>query len=427
MSSIILFVAFVALIVLGVPIAFGMLIAAALTLVVDDTMPMAMLGQRMGTGVENFTYLAIPLFILAGAIMEHSGISRRLVNFARALVGHLPGGMGHVVVVSEIFFSGISGASLSDASAIGSLMFPALRRAGYDSARATALIAAACAMGILIPPCLTMVVLGALAGVSVSALFFAGFLPGFVMALALMALVYYQSKRGILPGGEARASWAETGRAGLDAVIPLMMPVIIFGGIFGGVFSATEAAAVAVLYAAIVGMLIYREIGLRSIYRIFVETAVITGAIGLILGAAAGFATLMALNGLPAMVADLIQGVSRSPFVFMVAANLVFIFFGAVLDGIPALLLFVPIFLPVAQSLGIDPLHFALVSVASLGIGVIIPPIGIMLLVICSITGTSLQEASRALMPYLAILGVCLLIIIALPWVVLVVPRAMGL
>ena len=427
MSSIVLFVAFVGLIVLGVPIAFGMLIAAALTLAVDDTMPMAMLGQRMGTGVENSTYLAIPLFILAGAIMEHSGISRRLVNFARALVGHLPGGMGHVVVVSEIFFSGISGASLSDASAIGSLMFPALRRAGYDSARATALIAAACAMGILIPPCLTMVVLGALAGVSVSALFFAGFLPGFVMALALMALVYYQSKRGILPGGEARASWAETGRAGLDAVIPLMMPVIIFGGIFGGVFSATEAAAVAVLYAAIVGMLIYREIGLRSIYRIFVETAVITGAIGLILGAAAGFATLMALNGLPAMVADLIQGVSRSPFVFMVAANLVFIFFGAVLDGIPALLLFVPIFLPVAQSLGIDPLHFALVSVASLGIGVIIPPIGIMLLVICSITGTSLHDASRALMPYLAILGVCLLIIIALPWVVLVVPRAMGL
>ena len=152
MSSIVLFVAFVALMILGVPIAFGMLIAAALTLVVDDTMPVAMLGQRMGTGVENFTYLAIPLFILAGAIMEHSGISRRLVNFARALVGHLPGGMGHVVVVSEIFFSGISGASLSDASAIGSLMFPALRRAGYDSARATALIAAACAMGILIRP-----------------------------------------------------------------------------------------------------------------------------------------------------------------------------------------------------------------------------------------------------------------------------------
>lgn len=426
MSSIILFAGFVALIVIGLPIAFGMLLATALTLVIDDTMPMAMLGQRMGTGVENFTYLAIPLFILAGSIMEHSGISRRLVHLARALVGHLPGGMGHVVIVSEIFFSGISGASLSDASAIGSLMFPALRRSGYDPGRATALIAAACAMGILIPPCLTMVVLGALAGVSVSALFFAGFLPGFVMAIALMGFVYYQSKRGILPGGEARVSWRETGHAALDAVIPLMMPVIIFGGILGGVFSATEAAAVAVLYAAIVGMVIYREIGLATMYRILVDTAVITGAIGLILGAAAGFATLIALNGLPNLVSDLILGISKSPIVFMVAVNLVFIIFGAVLDGIPALLLFVPIFLPVATSLGIDPLHFALVSVASLGIGVIIPPIGIMLLVICSISGTSLQEASRALMPYLVILGICLLIIIAFPWVVLVVPRAMA-
>lgn len=427
MSSIILFVSFVGMLLIGLPIAFGMLLSAALALYVDDTIPMAMLGQRMGTGVENFTYLAIPLFILAGSIMEHSGISRRLVTFARALVGHLPGGMGHVVIVSEIFFSGISGASLSDASAIGSLMFPALKRSGYDSGRATALIAAACAMGILIPPCLTMVVLGALAGVSVSALFFAGFLPGFVMAVALMAFVYYQAKRGILPGGEARASWSETGRAALDSLIPLMMPVIIFGGIFGGVFSATEAAAVAVLYAAIVGILVYREINFATIYKIFVDTAVITGAIGLILGAAAGFATLIALNGLPAMVSDLILSISKNPIVFMVAVNLVFVLFGAVLDGIPALLLFVPIFLPVATSLGIDPLHFSLVSVASLGIGVIVPPIGIMLLVICSITGTSLSDASRKLMPYLVILGVCLFIIIAIPWVVLVVPRAMGL
>ena len=202
MSSIVLFVAFVALIVLGVPIAFGMLIAAALTLVVDDTMPVAMLGQRMGTGVENFTYLAIPLFILAGAIMEHSGISRRLVNLrARWSVTFLAV-WATLWSFREIFFSGISGASLSDASAIGSLMFPALRRAGYNSARATALIAAACAMGILIPPCLTMIVLGALAGVSVSALFFAGFLPGFVMACALMALVYYQSKRRSYPAAK---------------------------------------------------------------------------------------------------------------------------------------------------------------------------------------------------------------------------------
>lgn len=426
MASLILFATFVGLIVLGIPIAFAMLAGAALSLLWGGLIPYAMIGQRMGAGVENFTYLAIPLFILAGTIMEHTGISKRLVNLARSLVGHLPGGIGQAVIVSEIFFSGISGASLSDASAIGSLMFPALRRAGYQSGQATALIAAACAMGILIPPCLTMVVLGAIAGVSVSALFIAGFVPGFLMAIGLMGLVYYQSKRGILPRGEARASWGETWIAFKDSIIALMMPVIIFGGILGGVFSPTEAAAVAVLYALLVGTLIYREIGLKDIYTMLVQTATITGAIGLILGAASGFSTIMAIDGVPSVVADLVRSVSSNPIIFLIVVNLIFVLFGAVLDGIPALLLFVPIFLPVAQSLGIDPLHFTLVSVASLGVGMIVPPIGIMLLVICSITNTSVDVASRVMMPYLAILLLSLVIMIAFPWVVLVLPHALG-
>ncbi len=426
MVSLILFSTFVGLIIFGIPIAFAMLAGAALSLAWSGLIPHAMIGQRMGAGVENFTYLAIPLFILAGTIMEHTGISKRLVNLARALVGHLPGGMGQAVIVSEIFFSGISGASLSDASAIGSLMFPALRRAGYKPGQATALIAAACAMGILIPPCLTMVVLGAIAGVSVSALFIAGFIPGFVMALGLMILVYYQSKRGILPKGESKMSWTETWVAFKDSIMALMMPVIIFGGILGGVFSPTEAAAVAVLYAFVVGLFVYREIGLADIYKMLVQTATITGAIGLILGAASGFSTIMAIDGVPGVVADLVRSISTNPIIFLIAVNLIFVIFGAVLDGIPALLLFVPIFLPVAQSLGIDPLHFTLVSVASLGIGMIVPPIGIMLLVICSITNTSVDIASRAMAPYLAILFGSLLIIIAFPWVVLVLPRALG-
>lgn len=426
MVSLILFGSFVGFIVLGIPIAFAMLAGSALSLLWGGLIPYAMIGQRMGAGIENFTYLAIPLFILAGTIMEHTGISKRLVNLARALVGHLPGGIGQAVIVSEIFFSGISGASLSDASAIGSLMYPALRRAGYQPGQATALIAAACAMGILIPPCLTMVVLGAIAGVSVSALFIAGFIPGFVMAIGLMLLVYYQSKRGILPKGEKAASWAETWTAFKDSIIALMMPVIIFGGILGGVFSPTEAAAVAVLYALVVGLVVYREIGLKDIYTMFVQTATITGAIGLILGAASAFSTIMAIDGVPNLVADLIRGLSSNPIAFLIAVNLIFVIFGAVLDGIPALLLFVPIFLPVAQSLGIDPLHFTLVSVASLGIGLIVPPIGIMMLVICSITNTPVDVASRAMTPYLAILFGCLVIIIAFPWVVLVLPRALG-
>jgi len=423
----ILCIAFVALIVLGVPIAFAMLAATALAMFAGGSLPMALIGQRVGAGVDNFTYLAIPLFVLAGSVMEQSGISTRLVNLARALVGHIHGGMGQVVIVSEVFFSGISGASLSDASAIGSIMYPTLRKAGYEEGRAVALISAACAMGILIPPCLTMVVLGALAGVSVGALFVAGLLPGLVMAAALMLLVYIQARRGLLPGGERRATRAELLLALRQAVLPLMLPIIIFGGILGGIFSPTEAAAVAVLYALVVAGLIYREISLKTLYGILVQTAAITGAIGLVLGAAAAFASLLALEGIPSRVAELVIGISRNPIVFLIAANLIFIIFGAILDGIPALLLFIPILMPVANTLGIDPLHFTLVSIASLGVGLIVPPIGIMLLVICSITGAQLADVSRAMWPYLLILGACLLFMIAVPWVVLVLPRAFGL
>ena len=420
-------ISFIAAILLGIPIAFAMLTATAVAMFVEGTLPFALIAQRVGAGVENFTYLAIPLFILAGSIMEESGISTRLVGLARALVGHIRGGMGQVVIVSEIFFSGISGASLSDASAIGSLMYPTLRKSGYERGRAVALIAAACAMGILIPPCLTMVVLGALAGVSVGALFVAGFLPGLVMAFALMLLVYVQARRGLLPGGEPRVSWGDTWRAFRAAIIPLMLPGIIFGGILGGVFSPTEAASIAVLYALVVAVFVYRELSAAALYRILVQTATITGAIGLVLGAAAAFTSLLALSGVPAQVASAVTGLSRNPIVFLIAANLIFMLFGAILDGIPALLLFVPILMPVSNQLGIDPLHFTLVAVASLGVGLILPPIGILLLVICSITQAPLGEVSRAMWPYLVILGVCLLFIIAVPSVVLVLPRAFGL
>jgi len=404
-----------------------MIIASVIAVVSSDSLPLPLIAQRLGSGIDNFTYLAIPLFILAGAIMERSAISIRLVEFAKSLVGHFRGGMGQVVIVSEIFFSGISGASLSDASAIGSIMFPTLKKSGYEPAKAVALIAAACAMGILIPPCLTMVVLGALAGVSVSALFVAGFLPGFFMAVALMVLVYVQSKRGLLPAGERKASFAERIQALRGAVFPLLLPIIIFGGILGGVFSPTEAAGVAVLYALLVATFIYKEMTFKLFYALLVDTAVTTGAIGLILGAASAFSAILSFGGVPDQVADLIIGFSSDPLFFLIAANLVFLFFGAVLDGIPALLLFVPILLPVAKSLDINTLHFALMSVASLGVGLVVPPIGILVLVVCSITKTPLGDVSKAMVPYLGILMLCLLLMIVFPPLILYLPQHFGL
>ena len=420
-------VGFVICIMVGVPIAFSMIIASVIAVISGDSLPLPLIAQRLGSGIDNFTYLAIPLFILAGSIMERSAISIRLVGFAKSLVGHFKGGMGQVVIVSEIFFSGISGASLSDASAIGSIMFPTLKKAGYDPAKAVALISAACAMGILIPPCLTMVVLGALAGVSVSALFVAGFIPGFLMAIALMISVYFQSKNGSLPPGENKATRKEIFSAFKGAMFPLLLPIIIFGGILGGVFSPTEAAAVAVLYAFFVATFIYREMSFKLLYSLLIDTAITTGAIGLILGAASAFSAILSFGGVPDQVAEFITGFSSNPLIFLIAANLVFLFFGAVLDGIPALLLFVPILLPVAKTLGIDTLHFALMSVASLGVGLVVPPIGILVLVVCSITKTPLGDVSKAMMPYLGILMLCLLAMILFPPIILFLPHYFGL
>ena len=420
-------IGFLICIMMGVPIAFSMIIASVIAVVSSDSLPLPLIAQRLGSGIDNFTYLAIPLFILAGAIMERSAISIRLVEFARSLVGHFRGGMGQVVIVSEIFFSGISGASLSDASAIGSIMFPTLKKSGYEPAKAVALIAAACAMGILIPPCLTMVVLGALAGVSVSALFVAGFLPGFLMAIALMILVYVQSKRGLLPAGEVKATLSERFLAFRGAIFPLLLPVIIFGGILGGIFSPTEAAGVAVLYALLVATFVYKEMSFKLFYELLADTAVTTGAIGLILGAASAFSAILSFGGVPDQVADLIIGFSSNPLVFLITANLVFLVFGALLDGIPALLLFFPILLPVAKSLGIDTLHFALMSVASLGVGLVVPPIGILVLVVCSITKTPLGDVSKAMLPYLGILILCLLLMIIFPPLILYLPQHFGL
>ena len=420
-------IGFLLCILLGVPIAFSMIIASVIAVVSSDALPLPLIAQRLGSGIDNFTYLAIPLFILAGAIMERSAISIRLVEFAKSLVGHFRGGMGQVVIVSEIFFSGISGASLSDASAIGSIMFPTLKKSGYEPAKAVALIAAACAMGILIPPCLTMVVLGALAGVSVSALFVAGFLPGFLMAIALMILVYVQSKRGLLPAGEKKSSFSERALAFRGAVVPLLLPILILGGILGGVFSPTEAAGVAVLYALLVATFVYKEMSFKLFYALLVDTAITTGAIGLILGAASAFSAILSFGGVPDQVADLIIGFSSNPLFFLIAANLVFLIFGAILDGIPALLLFVPILLPVAKSLGINTLHFALMSVASLGVGLVVPPIGILVLVVCSITKTPLGDVSKAMVPYLGILMLCLLLMIVFPPLILYLPQYFGL
>jgi tripartite ATP-independent transporter DctM subunit len=419
----ILLATFGILLVISVPVAFSMTLACILALFWQGTIPISTVSLKLYSGIDTFPFLAIPLFILAGGLMEQGGISQRLVRFAKGLVGHIKGGLGFVVVVSEIFFSGISGSSIADASAIGSLLLPAMKRAGYEAPKAAAIVAAATGMGMLIPPCLNMVVLGAMANISIAGLFMGGFLPGFLMAVTLMVIIYVQSSRGTLPGAEERrASLKEIIRAFNDSMIPLMMPVIIFGGIFSGIFTATEAASVATIYAFMVSFFIYKEIKLKDLEKILVDTAVLTGVVCLLVGAATGFSWILATHQVPKMIGDFIGSMAGGYTVFLLMSVGVFLFFGMILDGLPAILIFFPILYPIALSLGIHPLHYGVLIIAVVGISIVAPPIGLCLVIICSLARIKLTDTIRPLIPYTLILVGDLIVIAFWPWLILFLP-----
>jgi C4-dicarboxylate transporter DctM subunit len=410
--------------VVNVPVAFSMTLACILALLWQGAIPISTVTLKLYSGIDTFPFLAIPLFILAGGFMEHGGISQRLVLFAKNLVGHIKGGLGFVVVVAEIFFSGISGSSIADASAIGSLLLPSMAKAGYTPPRAAAIVAAATGMGMMIPPCLNMVVLGAMANISIAGLFMGGFFPGFLMAATLMVVIYIQSSRGILPGAEGtRASFRDIMASFKDSVIPLMMPVIIFGGIFSGVFTATEAASVATIYAFIVSVFIYKEITVKDIGKILVDTAILTGVVCLLVGAASGFSWILATHQVPNILGGFIGSVSEGRVIFLLLTIALFFFFGMILDGLPAILIFFPILYPIALSLGIHPLHFGVLVIAVVGISIVAPPIGLCLVIICSLAKINLTDTIRPLIPYILILVGDLVVIAFWPWLILFLPN----
>jgi tripartite ATP-independent transporter DctM subunit len=415
-------VLFFTLIFIGVPIVFSMVIATLFGMLVFDV-PLMMIIQKMHSGIDAFPYLAIPFFVLAGALMETGGISLRLVNLAKAMVGHIRGGLGMVVVVSEMLFSGISGSSVADASALGSVMIPAMKRSGYSNEHSVSIITAASGAGMLIPPCLVMIVMASISDQSVAALFFGGFLPGAFMCFCLMGLIYWQARRGLLPGGETDFHFNNVIKTFWFSIIPLIMPVIIFGGILGGVATATEVAVLGVLYAIIVSLFVYKEIKVIDLPKIFLETVLVTGSVMVLLGASAGFTYILATQQIPQMIKSLLLSITTNPYVFLVIANFIFIVATALLDGLPALLILFPILFPISNQFGIHPLQFTLLAVAANGIGLIMPPIGLLLIVVCGIARTSLSSVFRTMLPYVAILIASLLVIMFIPWIILVVPR----
>ena len=421
-----LLLAFALLVAASVPVAFALGAAGLMGLLLKGDVPLGVIPSKIFGGVDSFTLLAIPFFILAGDRMDTGGISRRLVNLARVLVGHIRGGLGMVVVVGEIFFSGISGSTTADAAAIGSIMIPTMTRVGYTPERAAAIVCAASGMGILVPPCLTMVVYGSLTGVSIAALFAAGFLPAAVMALALMGQLYVQARRENLPS-EPRASWRDLMRAVREAGLALMMPAIIFGGILGGAFTPTEAAVVAAAYGFVVGVFVYREVAWRDVGRILARTGLISGSVMLLIGTANIFAWLLTIQQLPQTIAAWMQSLAQGKALFLLLSVVVFLFLFALLDGLPALLMVIPIFVPIATRLGIDPLHYGIIMTAVTGIALFMPPVGVGLYVAAGIAETTVARAGWVLLPYLVTMFLVTLVITYVPWIVYVVPRLLGL
>ncbi len=419
-----LLVIFAVLVVATVPIGFALAAVASIAVVVAD-LPVIIIPQQIVAGMDSFPMLAVPLFILAGFLMDVGGISQRLVTLARALVGHLPGGLGQVVIMAEIFFSGVSGSTSADAAAIGGIMVPQLMANGYSRARSTAIVSAACGMGILIPPAIVMVVYGVIGNVSVGALFVASIAPALLMAVGLMTQIGWQARREGWPT-EERASFTEVRHAAVDALLPLSMIVVILGGIRFGLFTPTEAAAVAVAYALFLAGPIYGALPAAELWSKIIQTAMVSGMVLFVVGAAQLLGWMLAVMQVPQALASSVVGMGGGQVGFLILTILIFLPLGAILEGVPAVVMLTPILLPLARQLGIDPVHYGTVIVATQGISVFLPPVGVSLLVACSVGGVEPAEVARPLWPYLALMLALTVVIAFVPGVVLFLPALLG-
>lgn len=416
-----LFAVFFLFLALGAPIVFAIGLGTTFSLLAGG-IPLEILPQKIFSGLNHFPYLAVPLFVLAGMLMETGGISRRIVDLSNALVGHIRGGMGMVVMVATIFFSDISGSSAADTAAIGSVMIPPMKKRGYPPAFAAALVTAAGGMGVLIPPCLTMVVFGSLTNTSIGALFLAGFVPGISMGLILMLLTYVLARKHRFPR-EPRATFRELLVALKRSFLSLFMGVIILGGIILGVFTATEAAAVAVMYGFVLSVVFYREIKLSQLPEILWKTAVVSGVVMLVVGISYGFGWVMGREQIPARLAQFMIGIPGGKWMFLLAVNLLLLAMGMFFDASLSVIILVPILFPVAVKLGIHPVHFGIFVIMNLGIGFTTPPFGLSLFIAAGIAKVPIAGIIRPILPYILTMIGFLFVVTYIPWFSLVLPR----
>jgi tripartite ATP-independent transporter DctM subunit len=412
------------LFVLGIPVGYSLGVAGLLAYFneMGSRVNVPMLSQRMQYGVNNFLLLAIPLFILAAKLMNTAGITVRLFNFARLLVGYFPGGLGHANAVASLIFAGMSGAAVADAAGLGQVELKAMKDEGYDPDFSVAITAASSTIGPIFPPSIPMVIFGLAAEVSVGRLFLGGVVPGLIMTVALMIMVAIYAHRKKYPRIPF-PGFRELLTGFSHAILPILTPVILLGGIWSGQFTPTEAAAVAVAYAFVLGVVIYREIGLRDLEQIFVDTAKETAAIGIIICAANFFGWLLLRTGLTLKVTAGISRLTTDPLALLIVINLFLLVIGCFMETVVAILIITPMLMPVITKVGIDPLHFGLVMVLNLMIGLLTPPFGIVLFVMAGVSGLSFERVVRATLPFIVPLLVVLALITFFPPLVTWLPN----
>ncbi len=427
LGILILVVSFIILLALGVPIAYSIGISATLTMLVS-IMPLpafTTLSQRIATGLDSFALLAIPFFILAGQLMNSGGIAHRLIEFAKVIVGRLPGGLAFVNIMANMLFGAISGSAAASASAIGSIMTPKMKEEGYDKNYSAAVNITSATTGLTIPPSNILIVYSlASGGVSIAALFLAGYVPGILTGLVLMGVAGAMAYRRNYPIGE-KVTFRYSMLRLLDALPSLLLLVIVIGGIIAGVFTATEASAVAVLYTLVLAM-IYKEVKVKDIPGILLKTVVTTAIVLLLVGTSMGLSWVMSYENIPQEVSSGLLSLSENKFAILIMINLILLFVGVFMDMTPAVLIFTPIFLPIVVDLGIDPIHFGIIMVLNLSVGLCTPPVGSVLFIGCSVAGLPIDKVIKPLMPLFVAMIIVLLLVTYVPGLSLWVPKVFG-
>ncbi|MEW8973558.1 MAG: TRAP transporter large permease [Tissierellaceae bacterium] len=423
--STILFVSFIIIIMLGAPIAIGLGLSSMLAIYFGTNLPLVLIPQRMYAAADSFPLMAIPFFMLAGALMETGGISRRLINLADKLIGHLTGGLALVGILTCMFFAAISGSGPATVAAIGSIMIPSMVRAGYDESFSAAVMAIAGSIGIIIPPSIPMVTYGVVGGASIGAMFLGGFGAGILVGLSLMVMAYYISKKNGYGGRNEKFSFIEFLKALKEAFWAILMPIIILGGIYGGYFTPTEAAAIAVAYGFVIGFFVYRELKLKDLPGIFVSSAISTATVMLIIATAQVFGWILTSERVPDAIAQSFINITSSPVVFMILINLLLLVVGTFMETNAAIIILAPIFLPLVMELGIDPILFGVVMVANLAVGMVTPPLGVNLFVACGVQKITIEKISKAVLPFIIVNVLVIFILSFVPKIILFLPSVL--